>query len=170
MSIYGHKFDMFIESKKEELDSKQKEQQKLYYEAKNFSDAHNFSEAQKVINSMNNTKGENNYRIWAVAYMNRRKAEIAYKSASEEKKAEIDNVEKQLKKLFVIELTEKGLKGTVKITAGVLIIVFSPSDAKEGIEYLRTGADEVIESVSGAAKLISGAYETKDGYVFIPKV
>lgn len=168
MSIYGHRFDNLLESK-QQLSDVQKEQQKLYYDAKKLSDDHKFTEARKVINSMNDNKGENNYRIWAVAYMNRRKSEVSYESKSEDQKEKIDTVQKELKKKIIIDLAEKGLKAVVSIASGVMYFNFTSKAKTNVINYMNSGLNDIIETVADAARLIAGVYETEKGFEITTK-
>ena len=169
MAIYGKYAKLLIEAQNKELSDKEKEQRKLYYDAKKLSDDHKFAEARKVINSMNDIKGENNYRIWAVAYMNRRKSEVSYESKSKDQKDKINSVQKELKKKIIIDLAEKGLKGIVSIASGVMYFNFPAKSKTNAINYMNSGLNDIIETVADAARLIAGVYETEKGFEITTK-
>lgn len=165
MGIYGHKFDILIEISKEPLTDKQKEQQKLYYDAKKLSDDHNFTEARKIINAMNDIKGENNYRIWAVAYMKRRQAEMTLDSKDEDYNKEVKRVQKEavnkIKSSNIIDSVSKGVKGIIKVAYGVIIIIHP--ELATAFDSIKEGLEDIVESVSEAKKHMDGIYQTKDG-------
>lgn len=165
MGIYGHRFDNLMEASREPLTDLQKEQQKLYYDAKKLSDDHKFTEARKLINTMNDTKGENNYRIWAVGYMKRRQAEAVLDSKDKEYNEEVKRVQKEtankIKTSNIIDNISKGIKGVVKIAYGAIIIT-NPQLAT-GFEAIKEGLEEIIDTIADAKKHIDGVYQTENG-------
>lgn len=140
-----------------------KNQETLYYIAKEYSDHGDFENAKRIIYSMDDTNGQNQYRIWAYYYMKRRISEQVIEVKGNNYKKQIDQNQKNAEKLI-----EQSINNYNKVdkSAGKLSI----SKLEKFTGYTAYSVDCEKDKESEAKKVLNKiTKQVKDSLVNIAK-